>query len=85
MMTQRAIKLWEECRSWPEEERAELADHLLESLDSDFDVQAAWDKEIATRVQELEQGTVQCVPSEEVHRTIREMIDASRLSSPRTK
>jgi len=85
MMTQRAIKLWEECRSWPEEERAELADQLLESLDSEDDVPSVWDKEIAIRVQELEQGTVQCVPSEEVHRSIREMIDASRLSSPRTR
>ena len=85
MMTQRAIKLLEECRSWPEEERADLADQLLESLDPDVDVQAAWDREIAVRVQELERGTVQCVPSEEVHRSIREMIDASRLSSPRTK
>lgn len=84
-MTQRAIKLWEECRSWPEEERAELADQLLESIDSDVDAQAAWDSEIAIRVQELEQGRVQCVSSEEVHRSIREMIDASRLSSPRTK
>lgn len=83
-MTQRATKLWEECRAWPDEERAELADQLIQSLDSDVDTHAAWDREIAERVQELDNGTVQCVPSEVVHQTLRNIIDGSRLSSPRS-
>ena len=85
MMTPRATKLWEECRGWTDEERANLADQLIESLDSDVDTHAAWDREIAERVQELENGTVQCVPSEVVHQSIRNIIDASRLSSPRSE
>ena len=84
MMTQRATKLWEECRTWPDEERAELADHLMQSLDSDVDTHAAWDREIAERLLELDNGSVHCVPSEEVHRSIRKMIDDSRLSPPRS-
>lgn len=81
MMTQRATRIWEECQAWPEEERAELADRLLLSLETEEEIQSAWDREIADRLQSLDNGTEQCVSSEEFHRTLRNSIDANRLSS----
>ena len=47
------------------EERAELADSLLESLDGDDDdpeaVSAAWDEEIARRIEDFDSGRVEPV------------------------
>lgn len=47
-----------------DEERAELAGALLESLEppSDADVDAAWREEIAKRVAQIDSGAVQMVP-----------------------
>lgn len=83
-MTQRVTKCWEECQSWTDEERAELADQLIQSLDANVDIHAAWDAEIAERIQELENGTLQCIPSEVVHQNLRNIIDGNRVSSPRS-
>jgi putative addiction module component (TIGR02574 family) len=48
----------------PAEARAALAGHLLESLDEtvDEDVELAWSKEIARRIDDLDQGKVKTVP-----------------------
>ncbi len=48
------------------EDRAELAQRLLSSLDRDPEVEAAWNEEIRQRVAELEAGTVTTIPAEEV-------------------
>jgi putative addiction module component (TIGR02574 family) len=47
-----------------EQERAELALSLIESLDgpSDPDVEQAWRKEIERRVGQVERGEVQLIP-----------------------
>lgn len=52
----------------PEEERAELALSLIESLDgpADPDVEEAWRREIERRVGQLERGETDLVPAEEV-------------------
>ena len=52
----------------PEEERAELALSLIESLDgpADSDVEKAWQQEIERRVRQFERGEVELIPAEEV-------------------
>jgi putative addiction module component (TIGR02574 family) len=48
----------------PLEARAALAGHLLDSLDDavDEDVESAWSKEIARRIEELDAGKVETIP-----------------------
>ena len=54
----------------PENERAELASDLIDSLDPtiDIDAEMAWQEEIARRLEEVESGRVKTVPWEEVRR-----------------
>jgi putative addiction module component (TIGR02574 family) len=57
----------------PENERAELALSLIESLDgpADPDVEEAWAQEIERRVRQFERGEAELVPAEEVFARIR--------------
>jgi putative addiction module component (TIGR02574 family) len=57
-------KVVEEALRLPAAARAALAGHLIESLDGsvDEDAEAAWSKEIARRIDELDKGTVKTVP-----------------------
>ena len=50
----------------PREDRAKLAERLLSSLDSDPEVEAAWDEEIKRRVAAFEAGLYEEIPAEEV-------------------
>lgn len=56
-----------------EQERAELALSLIESLDGppDPDVDRAWRKEIERRVGQVQRGEVQLIPAEEVFARVR--------------
>ena len=51
-----------------ERDRATLAGFLIETLDpvSEPDVEAAWSEEIKRRVAEIDAGTVELIPWEEV-------------------
>ena len=57
------------------EERAQLAQELLESVerDSDPEVQAAWDAEIASRIAKYERGEATLIPAEEVFAAARRL------------
>jgi putative addiction module component (TIGR02574 family) len=55
-----------EAMQLPPEARADLADWLWVSVESRESVQAAWDVEIARRIAEIESGTVELIPGEEV-------------------
>ena len=48
------------------EERADLADWLWISATPREEVKAAWDTEIARRTAEIDAGTVELIPGEEV-------------------
>ena len=54
-MTQQASELLQKALSLSEEERAELACSLIDSLDEKVDpgAQEAWDEEIARRIHEI--------------------------------
>lgn len=56
-------KLRHEALSLPEEERAELAHALMESLDAPPDPDAAdqWDQEISRRLAEIDAGTARLI------------------------
>jgi putative addiction module component (TIGR02574 family) len=81
-MTQEATDLLKKALALTEEERAELAGSLLESLDDMQDepesVEAAWNEEIARRIADLDSGKAKTVPWEEVRQRI-----SSRLTHGR--
>jgi putative addiction module component (TIGR02574 family) len=53
------------------EARADLADKLWLSVHSNDEVEAAWDAEIAKRIQQIDNGQVQTVPWETVMSELR--------------
>jgi len=58
----------------PVDERTALANTLLDSLEAaDESVQAAWDEEVARRMQDLEAGQAVTVPWEELHQELSAM------------
>jgi len=61
----------------PLAERARLAKALIESLDQDPDVEAAWEREIRRRVEMVESGEATIIPAEDVFAEARRLIDAS--------
>ena len=60
--------LFHEAAQLTERDRATLAGLLIETLDPgpEPDVEAAWSKEVARRVAELDAGTVVTIPWEKV-------------------
>lgn len=71
-MTQQAIDLLQKALALSDEERADLACSLMESLDSNVDPGADedWNKEINLRIAELDSGKATTVPWDEVRRRI---------------
>lgn len=70
-MSQLAIeRLTHDALTLPENERAQLVQTLLKSLEPSIDegVDAAWDAEIARRIESVRQGTAEGRPAEEVFR-----------------
>jgi putative addiction module component (TIGR02574 family) len=55
----------------PVDERAALANTLLDSLEAgDQSVQEAWDQEVARRIEDLKAGKAVTVPWEQLHREL---------------
>jgi putative addiction module component (TIGR02574 family) len=73
-MTQDATELLKRALALTAEERAELASSLLESLDDGHDdpaaVEAAWNEEIARRIEDLDSGKVKPVSLETFRRKL---------------
>jgi putative addiction module component (TIGR02574 family) len=58
------------------DERAALANTLLDSLEeTGQSVQAAWDEEVARRMQDLQAGKAVTVPWEELHQELLTMLN----------
>ena len=74
-----AMQLLQDALKLSEGDRADLAAKLIDSLDpsQDDDVEAAWDKEIQLRVEELRTGQVRGIPWPEARRLILEDGDES--------
>jgi putative addiction module component (TIGR02574 family) len=67
-MTERASELMQKALSLSEEERADLACSLIDSLDATVDegAESAWEQEIAQRIADLDSGRAKTVSWEEV-------------------
>ncbi|HVF59488.1 MAG TPA: addiction module protein [Thermoanaerobaculia bacterium] len=67
-MARLAEAVLKEALALPEEDRADIAGALLESIepDSEAEVEAAWRQEVAARVAALDAGEVETIPWEEV-------------------
>jgi putative addiction module component (TIGR02574 family) len=76
-MTREANELLKRALTLPITERAELAGSLIESLDSSKDksVRAAWDAEIARRMEELDSGKVKPISIEQARRRLSSAIE----------
>jgi len=71
-MTQPAFELLQNALTLSDEERAELAGSLIDSLDATVDAgaESEWNREIAVRIEDLDSGKAKTVPWEEVQRRI---------------
>jgi putative addiction module component (TIGR02574 family) len=69
-MTPEVSKLLERALALSVEEQEALADSLISNLGGKVDegVMAAWDAEIARRIEELDSGKVTAIPWEEVRK-----------------
>jgi len=70
--------LFRDASELPERDRATLAGLLIESLeaDTDPDVEAAWSDEIKRRVADVESGSVETIPWEDVRRRLLDRLNA---------
>jgi putative addiction module component (TIGR02574 family) len=77
-MSRTFTDVWKDAAELSDEERATLAGLLIESLEgeADPDVEAAWAAEIEKRVAELDAGTIESVPWEQVRRRLLDRLDA---------
>ena len=76
-------ELLREASQLPENDRAELAGRLIQSLEGppDQDVEAAWADEIERRIREIDEGKVSCRPVEQVVQDIHNKLHARRQPS----
>jgi putative addiction module component (TIGR02574 family) len=76
-MSSETSKLLKQALSLSADERAALANSLLDSLvgADDEGVQEAWDAEIARRIQNLKSGKAITVPWEELHGQLLTMVN----------
>jgi putative addiction module component (TIGR02574 family) len=77
-MNARVDQLLQEAMTLSETERVTLADALYASLDGraedPAEVEAAWDKEIARRVDEIRSGNAKMIPLDQVRSNLRATI-----------
>jgi putative addiction module component (TIGR02574 family) len=75
-MSAQTSDLLRQALALPAEERAALANTLLDSLEaSNPSVQEAWDEEVARRIDDLKAGKAVTVPWEELHRELLAMVN----------
>jgi putative addiction module component (TIGR02574 family) len=73
--------VWEQASKLSDKDRAALAKLLLESLDEgepDPDVEAAWALEIQRRLDQVNAGTAESIPWEEVRQRVLDQLKAAR-------
>ena len=73
-MSQKSEVLISDALQMPEEERAMIAERLIASIDHEFerDTELAWQKELQTRIDDIDTGKVTCIPWEQVRARLRE-------------
>ena len=73
-MNRDAKSILDAALSLPPEERAEIAERLMLSLDDQYyeEIEKAWDAELQRRVREVDSGEVLLIPADEAMRSILE-------------
>jgi len=76
-MMQEAQELLKKALALPEKERADLAGSLIDSLDDTVDenVEAAWQEEVARRLEEVRSGKVKTTSWEDVQQKGRTLLN----------
>lgn len=76
-MSREATDLLKKALTLPVSERADLAGSLIESLDDaeDESVAAAWEQEVARRMEEVDSGKVKPLSLEEARRRLSSSIE----------
>ena len=71
-MSRALTDVWKDAAELSDEERATLAGLLIESLEGEPDpeAEAAWAAEIEKRVAELDAGTIESIPWEQVQQRL---------------
>lgn len=78
-MTPEVSDLLKKAMALPMEERAALANTLLDSLDTaGAAVEEAWDEEVARRIDDLKAGRAVTVPWEKLHHELLAMVPSAR-------
>ena len=69
-------RLLHEAMALPADERARLADQLLDSLDAEVqpEIEAAWVAEIERRIKSIDEGRVKLFPAEDVFRELKDRL-----------
>ena len=86
-MTQAAKRIFERALDLSPDDRAQLADRLLKSLEGadEAAIAEAWDAEAARRADQIDTGAVRAIPWDEAERLIFGELDAAsqagRISS----
>ena len=78
-MSDTVTELLDKALQLPEADRAEIAETLIASLgdvEPSPEVEAAWQKEIARRLEQIESGKVKCIPWEKVRAKLTEITGA---------
>ncbi|MGA2264633.1 MAG: addiction module protein [Acidobacteriota bacterium] len=78
-MTKEVAELFKRASDLPDSERATLAGLLIESLESEheMDVESVWLSEIERRLQELDSGVVKTVSWEQVRAKLLRLLNKS--------
>jgi putative addiction module component (TIGR02574 family) len=59
-------------------DKSRIIDTLLKSLDADDEIEKAWDAEIHRRANEIESGTVECIPLNDAMLQLRQYVMRSQ-------
>jgi putative addiction module component (TIGR02574 family) len=55
-------------------ERARIVDTLVASLETDPNIERAWDEEIRRRIRDIDQGTTRLIPGDEVLKEVEDLL-----------
>ena len=82
-ITQAVAHILEEAEQFSAAERAELADHIVESLAHDIpkDIAAAQIAEVRRRIAQVESAEVALIPGEEALAHVRRLVASARTAS----
>lgn len=82
-MTQAVAKILESAEQLSAPERAELADHHLESLAQHIpaDIEADQINEVRRRIAQVESGEVELIPGDKAFAHVRRLLNSARTAS----